>query len=195
MQNVVVALFPPKLDKPEEFGKYDAFLKALEKEKCGAMDPQIKPAYFHILFYKDGKYLLKEIKESPIPSWPDETYRISGSFKARGTKDVIITFLSTDSLRDVHINIREAKAPNKLLWNSTFKVDKQIGVQIFGDFDGDKKIELLLITGGTKNYWINREGEEFRVKVIKRYVKNEAQPLFLLNPINQKFLKGGQNSV
>lgn len=184
--------FPPKLDKPEEFGKYDAFLKALEKEKCGEIDPKIKPAYFRTLLYKDGKYLLKEVIESPIPSWPDEIYRTSGSFKARGAKDVIITFSDTGSPLDVYLTIREANAPNRLLWVSTFEIDKQLGVQIFGDFDGDRKIELLLITGGTKNYWINREGDKFRVKVIKRYVKNEAQPLFLLNPINQKFLKAGR---
>ncbi len=155
-------------------------------------DPQYGPIIPQTLLYKKGLYLLEDIKESLIPFWKDEEYVTTESFKKRGANDVIITFSKVGNLRDVYLIIREAISPNRLLWMSDFKIDKQVGVQIFGDFDGDKKIELLLITGGTKNYWINREGDEFRNKLIKRYIKDKAEPLFLLNPINQKFLKAGR---
>ncbi len=188
--------FPPKFDKPEEYSKYDAFLKGLEKEKCGKTDSQIKPVFLHILLYKDGKYVLKKIEDSIMPFLKNEKYITSGSFQKKSVKDVIVT---SEQAQEYYIYLRDTKPPYNLLWKSLFKIYKYEGVAIFGDFDNDKKIELLFIPyEEDKGYWISQVQNVYRVKEIKSFRKSlykTTLPLFPLYSGNpEKYLKIGRTT-
>jgi len=149
-------------------------------------------AVYYTLFLKNGEYALKEIKESMIPSWKGEEYIRAGSFKKRGEKDIFLTSSSGTSPHKKYLNIRETRLPNKLLWTSTFQI-QNVSVQLFGDFDNDKKIELLIIPyNDTKIYWISPKEDKFEGKEMD----NSKRWLFPIRPSNpEKQLKAGRTAA
>jgi hypothetical protein len=161
-----------------EYYEYNNFLLV---KKYNPQDKP-KPITPHTLLYEDGKYILKEIEETQIPFLPGEKYIISGSFKRRDAKDVIVT---TDTITygmkpEGHLYLKGDRSLYNILWTSPFKIYKYGVVPLFGDFDGDQKIELLLLLEGeTKGYWIFPKGNEFEVKEIKSYKKTKDTTLWL----------------
>ncbi len=165
---------------------------------------------FYLLIPKGDKYLFKEITETKIPSLhgqkeiivfphlvrrdqerPIEIFHSSGSFKDSKSNDIILT-IPISKNRERYLNIREIKPPFKLLWSSPFKIDKT-SVSIFGDFNGDNRIELLNIGQGTTNYWVNKEKDAFNYKIFKRIVEQRSVPLLQLNPsAPDSYLKVGR---
>ena len=148
------------------------------------------------LSYEDGKCELKETKNAQIPFWQGENYVTSGSFKKKGNHDVLIT---SEGELELHLNIREAIFPYRLLWTSPFKIYKYEGVHVFGDFNGDKELELLVIPyRETIGYWLSSKGKEFEVKEIKSYRKSKDNITLPLFPINamypEKYLQAGRTT-
>lgn len=147
---------------------------------------------YYRLSYKDGEYLLT--KYDYVLPFKSEEVVASGSFKDGDAKDVIVI---SKGIREKHIYLRETKSPYKLLWTSPFKINKYEGVYIFGDFNGDNKIELLVVPyKEVKGFWISLKGKEFDVKQINSYRKNEHYTTLPLFPVNvmhpEKFLKAGR---
>lgn len=148
------------------------------------------------LSYKDGKYELKETENAQIPFLQYENYVTSGSFKKKGDHDVLIT---SEGGLELRLNIREAKPPYRLLWTSPFKIYKYEGIHVFGDFNGDNKLELLIIPyRETEGYWISLNGKEFEVKGIKSYRKSKDNITLPLFPVNamypEKYFQAGRTT-
>lgn len=159
----------------------------------------IKLFTLYELLYKDGEYLLKEFEGISIPFLQSEKYITSGSFKKKSSKDVIVTtnIITYGMKPEGYLFLEESRAPYKLLWTSPFKIFNYGTVPLFGDFDNDKKMELLVILyRETKGYWISTKENGFEVKEIKSHRKSKYSttldlfPLYTSNP--GKYLKAGR---
>ncbi len=162
---------------------------------------QIKLFTLYELLYKDGEYLFKEFEGISIPFLQSEKYITSGSFKKKGSKDVIVTtnIITYGMKPEGYLFLEEAQVPYRLLWTSPFKIFNYGVVALFGDFDNDKKMELLvLLYRETKGYWISHGGNRFEVKEIKSHRKSKYKttldlfPLFPNDP--EKYLKAGRTT-
>ncbi len=178
-----------------EYYEFNNFLlvKKYNPQNKPIIPYKYRPIIPHTLLYKDGKYVLKEIEETQIPSWQGEKYIISGSFKKRGAHDVIIT---SEKAQEFHLYLREAKPPNKILWKSPFTIYKYGVVPLFGDFDNDKKIELLIaLYKETKVYWISPKGKKFETKEIKKTKSHKNTYIFPLSSSNpERYFKTGRST-
>lgn len=166
-------------------------------------DPKDRTITPYALFYKDGNYVLEEIKESRIPSWPDESYVTSGSFKNKDSKDLIITTYCKD--RKCYLRFRDVRDTNDILWTSYFsiawKADLPLlnALPVFGNFRGNKEIELLVIPyNEEKGYLISQILKSFMVREIISHRKtedNKTLPLFpLFTRSNEKNYRVGHST-
>jgi hypothetical protein len=152
---------------------------------------QVGTFSLNVLHYKNDKYILEELNKSKKPNWPDERIFAKGSFAKKSSKDIIVTIYSEN--RNYHIRHREARIPNTIIWTSPVLI-KGTGAVVFGDFNKDGKIELLMESG----YWINLEGKDFKINEIKNYKKNEygtPLPLFKVVGTSEpgvKYFKSGR---
>jgi len=184
----------PEFKKGLNFEYYD-FNNLLLIEKYDSRNSPIIP---YTIIYKDGKYFLEELKEPDVPFWQREKYITSGSFKKKDSKDIIVTtnVITYGMKPEGYLFLNEAKAPYKLLWTSPFKIFNYGVVPLFGDFDNDKRTDLLIILyRETKGFWMNQTDKGFIVKEIKsqkktlRYTLSDLFPLHPDNP--KKYFKVG----
>ncbi len=142
----------------------------------------------NILNYKDGKYSLEKIEKSMKLSWPNEEPFAKGSFVKRGFEDIIVT--GYFEKKNYHIRFREAKKPDHILWTSPI-LKKGSGMVVFGDFNKDGEIELLLESG----YWIYPDGKDFKMVEIKSYRESKYGTMLSLFPRDAgKSLKAGRTT-
>ncbi len=156
---------------------------------------------FYTLSYKNGEYALTKIEDAQIPLWQTGKYITSGSFKKRDAKDMIVTtnIITSGMKPEGHLYLSVDMRPYNILWTSPFTIYNYRVVPLFGDFDKDKKIELLVTTDDRKNYWIYQEKDEFKVKEVKGHVKLNDRltvPLFPLSSYTpeEKHLKAGRTT-
>lgn len=147
----------------------------------------------NMINYKDGEYALVPIEKSMKLSWQNERIFAKGSFVRKDSEDIIVTILSEK--RSNYIRFRDAKDPNNILWTSPV-LTKGSGAVVFGDFNNDGKIELLLESG----YWIYPDGKYFRIIEIENRKKNKygaTLPLFKVVGTSEpgmKYFKSGKTT-
>lgn len=127
---------------------------------------QVGTFSLNVLRYKDGKYSLEGINKSIEPQWPNERIFANGSFVKNSSKDIIVTIYA--ERRNIQIRFRDAKNPSNILWTSPI-LKKGSGAIVFGDFNKDGKIELLMESG----YWVHQDDNSFKIVEIESHKKNK----------------------
>ena len=154
---------------------------------------QVGTFSLNVLRYKDEKYFLEKLNKSMKPYWPNERIFAKGSFAQRSSEDIIVTIYSEN--RNYHIRFREARNPNTIIWTSPV-LRKGSGAIVFGDFNKDGKIELLMESG----YWVYPDSKDFKIVDIKSHKKSEygiTLPLFKVVGTSEpgiKYFKSGRTT-